>query len=86
MVSGNKDLLGPLAEIYRSGLDRKGCAISQDADGISLNTFCRPVHNDICRAKAELIRVYTAAHRRDLINELKSRAASDATCPETLQK
>jgi tetratricopeptide (TPR) repeat protein len=86
MVSGNKDLLGPLAEIYRSGLDPKGCAISQDADGISLNTFCQPVHNDICRAKAELIRVYTAAHRRDLINELKSRTASDATCPDTLQK
>jgi tetratricopeptide (TPR) repeat protein len=86
MVSGNKDLLGPLAEIYRSGLDPKGCAISQDADGISLNTFCQPVHNDICRAKAELIRVYTTAHRRDLINELKSRTASDATCPDTLQK
>jgi tetratricopeptide (TPR) repeat protein len=86
MSSGNKEILGPLAELYRGGLDPKGCAISQDASGISLNTFCEPVHNHFCRAKAELIRVYTEANRRDLIDDIKARTASDTSCPDTPQK
>jgi len=86
MASGSKEILGPLAELYRSGLDPKGCAVSQNANGISLNTFCEPVHNHICRAKAELIRVYTGADRRDLIDDLRSRTASDAGCSEAFQK
>jgi tetratricopeptide (TPR) repeat protein len=86
MSSGNKEILGPLAELYRGGLDPNGCAISQDASGISLNTFCEPVHNHICRAKAELIRIYTQANRRDLVDDLKSRTASDTSCGDTPQK
>lgn len=86
MSSGNKEIFGPLAELYRGGLDPKGCAISQDANGISLNTFCEPVHNHFCRAKAELIRVYAEADRRDLIDDIKARTASDTSCPDTLQK
>jgi tetratricopeptide (TPR) repeat protein len=86
MSSGDKNLLGPLAELYRSGLGTKGCAFSQDASGISLNTFCEPVHNHICRAKAELIRVYTEANRRDLIDDIKARTAADTSCPDTRQK
>jgi tetratricopeptide (TPR) repeat protein len=83
--SGDKNLLGPLAELYRSGLDPKGCAISQDANGIALNNFCEPVHNHFCRAKAELIRVYTEANRRDLIDDIKARTAADTSCPDTPQ-
>jgi tetratricopeptide (TPR) repeat protein len=86
MSSGSKEILGPLAELYRNGLDPKGCAVSQDANGVSLNTFCEPVHNHICRAKADLIRVYTNANRRDLIDDLKSRTASDTSCPDIPQK
>jgi protein O-mannosyl-transferase len=86
MSSGDKNLLGPLAELYRGGLDQKGCAISQDANGISLNTFCQPVHDDFCRAKAALIRVYTEANRSDLIDDIKARTAADTSCPDTPQK
>jgi tetratricopeptide (TPR) repeat protein len=86
MTSGSREILGPLAELYRNGLDPKGCAVSQDANGVSLNTFCEPVHNHICRAKADLIRVYTNANRRDLVDDLKSRTASDTSCPNTPQK
>jgi tetratricopeptide (TPR) repeat protein len=86
MSSGNKEILGPLAELYRRGLDPKGCAVSQDANGVALNTFCEPVHNHICRAKAELIRVYTEANRRDLIDDINARTASDTSCPDTPQK
>ena len=86
MSSGDREILRPLAELYRNGLDPKGCAISQDAGGFSLNTFCEPVHNHICRAKAELIRVYTRANRGDLIEDLKSRTATDTSCGDSLQK
>jgi protein O-mannosyl-transferase len=86
MSSGDKNLLGPLAELYRSGLDPKGCAVSQDANGIALNAFCEPVHDHFCRAKAELIRVYTEANRPDLIDDIKARTASDTSCPDTPQK
>jgi tetratricopeptide (TPR) repeat protein len=86
MSSGDRQILGPLAELYRGGLDPQGCAISQDANGISLNTFCEPVHNHICGAKAELVRIYTQANRRDLIDDLKARTASDASCGDTSQK
>jgi protein O-mannosyl-transferase len=81
MISGNGDFLQPVSDLYLRGLDPKGCAISRDANGVaSLNTFCEPVHNDICRAKVDLIRVYTQAHRQDLIDDLKSRMAADTPC------
>lgn len=86
MSSGDRGILGPLAELYHRGLDPKGCAVSQDANGISLNTFCEPVHNHICRAKAELIRVYTNANRSDLIDDIKSRTATDTSCDASTQK
>jgi hypothetical protein len=86
MTSGSREILGPLAELYRNGLDPKGCAVSQDANGVALNTFCEPVHNHICRAKADLIRVYTNANRHELIDDLKSRTASDTGCPDIPQK
>ncbi len=85
MSSGDRGILGPLAELYRRGLDAKGCAFSQSADGIALNTFCEPVHNHICRAKSELIGVYTNANRHDLIDDLKSRTA-DTSCGDSPQK
>jgi len=86
MASGDRGILGPLAELYHRGLDPKGCAVSQDANGISLNTFCEPVHDHICRAKAELIRVYTNANRSDLVDDLKSRTATDMICGDSPQK
>jgi len=85
MVSGNHDLLAPLAELYRRGLDPKGCATTQDAGGTSLNVFCEPVHAHICRARTDLRRVYERAHRRDLIDDLKSRTATDSACPDSAQ-
>jgi hypothetical protein len=86
MASGNIEILGSLAQLYRGGLDPKGCAVSSDANGIALNTFCEPVHNHICRAKAELIRVYTEARRRDLIDDINARTASDSSCSDTPRK
>ena len=86
MASGDRGILGPLAELYHRGLDPKGCAVSQDANGISLNTFCEPVHDHICRAKAELIRVYTNANRADLLEDFKSRTAADVNCGDSSQK
>ncbi len=86
MASGDRGILGPLADLYRSGLDVKGCAVSQNANGISLNTFCEPVHNHICRAKSELIRIYTNANRVDLVDDFKLRTASDVNCGDNSQK
>jgi len=76
MTSGNGDALVPLSALYRGGLDTKGCAITKDIAGDSLNTACDTVHADICRAKAQLLFIYVAAHRQDLIDDMKSRTAN----------
>jgi len=86
MSSGDRQILGPLSELYRGGLDTKGCAVSQNSSGVALNTFCEPVHNHICRAKTDLMRIYATANRRDLIEDLKSKTASDSSCAESPQK
>jgi tetratricopeptide (TPR) repeat protein len=80
MASGNPNILRMLSQLYSSGLDPEKCAITLDASGASLNTSCKPVHDDICRAKAALTSIYTEAHRLDLIDDLNGRTGGGLSC------
>ena len=71
LVSGSPatpEFLEPLQDLYRTGLDPKGCAIVQGARGQSINASCEPVHDELCRASADLVAIYRRYHRADLVD------------------
>ena len=80
LVSGNTSLVLTLRELYKAGNDPQGCAITQSAQGASLNASCAPVHRDLCRASAELSKLYGHQERPDLADQIKSRAIDQFQC------
>ena len=58
MVSGDRRILEMLRMLYKTGLDPQGCAITQGPRGEGINNLCAPVHNEICKALADLGAVY----------------------------
>lgn len=80
LASGNQSMVLTLRELYKTGLDPQGCAITQSADGPTLNASCAPVHRDLCRASAELSNLYAQQQRADLAHQIKSRAIDQFQC------
>jgi protein O-mannosyl-transferase len=82
MTSGNRDpwFLETLRGLYRTGLDPQGCAISQGAQGESLNNSCETAHNEICQASADLTGIYRRKLRPDLA-DLTKQGALQLGCP-----
>ena len=79
-LTDNLRFLGPLDSIYRSGLDTEGCAIVRTANGPTLNKSCKFVHNEACKALANVTKVYRDTRRGDLAEQTKSRAINEFTC------
>ncbi len=80
LISGNRAFLQPLRELYRAGLDPKGCAIVNTGGGESLDNSCEPVHAEICRASADMVEVYRSALRSDLAEQTEERALDEFGC------
>jgi tetratricopeptide (TPR) repeat protein len=80
LVSGEQSLLGPLAVLYKYGVDPEGCAIKQTAGGPLLNNQCAPVHKEICAASADLIGRYRQFQHADLAAVARSRAVEQFGC------
>ena len=80
MISGDPWFLEKLRWLYGTGLDRKGCAIVQGARGEVINNSCEPVHNEICRALADLVTVYRRDRRPGFADQTKERAL-ESGCP-----
>jgi protein O-mannosyl-transferase len=80
LASGNQTLVLTLRELYKTGLDPQGCAITQTPDGPSLNSSCAPVHRDLCRASADLSTLYRQELRGDQADVIKSRAMEQFGC------
>lgn len=80
LVSGGRGFVEPLRKLYLTGLDPKGCAIEQGPHGESINNSCEPVHNEICRASAELMEVYRRNLRTDLAEQAEERAIEEFGC------
>jgi tetratricopeptide (TPR) repeat protein len=80
LVSGEQGLMGPLAVLYKYGVDPEGCAISHNANGPFLNNACPKVHKEICEGSAELIGLYQQNFRPDLEATARSRATEQYGC------
>jgi tetratricopeptide (TPR) repeat protein len=80
LASGNQTLVLTLRELYKTGIDPQGCAITQTPDGPTLNSSCAPVHRDLCRASADLSALYAQELRGDQASAIKSRAMEQFAC------
>jgi tetratricopeptide (TPR) repeat protein len=49
-ASGDRNLLTELLDLYRSGVDSKGCAVRNGPHGPTLNPSCEIVMKDLCQA------------------------------------
>jgi protein O-mannosyl-transferase len=81
LVSGNQNLVAALSQLYRGGLDPAGCAIKQTPQGVQLDPSCAPVHDNLCRASAELSQLYKKGQREDVGAAIKSQAIQQFGCP-----
>jgi protein O-mannosyl-transferase len=81
LVSGNQNLVAALSQLYRGGLDPAGCAIKQTPQGVLLDPSCAPVHDNLCRASAELSQLYKKGQREDVGAAIKSQAIQQFGCP-----
>ncbi len=65
LISGQRNILKMLDALYRSGVDREGCAMTQGANGMILNNSCAIVHDETCRAWAEIIQLNMQVNRQE---------------------
>jgi tetratricopeptide (TPR) repeat protein len=86
LVSGQRNLFGMLDVLYRSGVDREGCAMIRGANGITLNKECAVVHQETCQAWAELIQLYKQGEWNELADHARSRAIDNFGCSADMQK
>jgi len=68
LVTSDSGLRRDLVNLYRSGLDTKGCAIAPGPTGSMMNPSCEMVHRHICAAS------------RGLPQKLKERVVRDFGC------
>jgi hypothetical protein len=80
MVTGDTALRAAVIEMYRGGLDRSGCAITEGSNGPVLNQRCDIVLRHICAASAEAVAVFTAAGRVQLADSARTTALQQFGC------
>jgi hypothetical protein len=81
LVTKDPGLRAELVNLYRNGLDTKGCALMPGADGPALNPLCEAVHRHLCAASAGTIHIRLESGRRDLAEDMRSSALRDFGCP-----
>jgi hypothetical protein len=86
LLSGQRSILGMLDALYRSGVDPQGCAMTQNANGAVLNNSCAVVHDETCRAWAEIIQLNLQNNRQGVADEMRSRAMEHFGCAGNLQR
>ncbi|HEY4838304.1 MAG TPA: hypothetical protein VIH72_06845, partial [Candidatus Acidoferrales bacterium] len=86
LISGQRNILNMLNALYRSGVDPQGCAITQSGNGMILNNSCAVVHDETCRAWAEVIQLNAQNNHQDVADEMRSRAIEHFGCAANLQR
>jgi protein O-mannosyl-transferase len=81
LISGQRNILNMLNALYRSGVDPQGCAITQGANGMILNNSCAIVHDETCKAWAEVIELNIQNNHGEVADEMRSRAIEHFGCP-----
>ena len=84
LITGDRKLFPLVQNIYKNGLDAKGCAFAQTPRGPTFNTACEIVRTDLCKASAELIRVLRQVQEPDVADKIKQRALTTTGCSASL--
>jgi protein O-mannosyl-transferase len=80
LISGDQKIMPLVQDVYRSDLGNENCAFRETAEGISLNTSCEIVHNDICRASNNLIRLLQQDQNKTAADQVNDRALEKFAC------
>ena len=80
MLTGNADLRAAAIDLYRAGLDQKGCAVTASPNGPSLDASCAIVQQHMCAASREAAGIQRAQGRADLAQGLDALAAREFKC------
>jgi tetratricopeptide (TPR) repeat protein len=83
LVTSDPVLRARLALLYRSGLDREGCALIAGPNGPAINQECDIVRQNLCRAAPGALRTLAGAGRQDLVRQLKVSLVQDSGCSAT---
>ncbi len=81
MVTGDQTLRDSVIDLYRSGLDRDGCATTVGPSGPTLNPACEPVRRHLCLASRDAAQTQRARGRNDLAENLETAALESFGCP-----
>ena len=81
LITHNRGFLPRLRSIYAGGLDPKGCAFVQTANGPNLNNSCEIVHAGFCKASVELTDIYRKNQKPDMAADLERQATEEFGCP-----
>jgi tetratricopeptide (TPR) repeat protein len=76
IVTGDTGLRRELIDLYRGGLDTKGCATTPGPYGPAMNPSCGIVRRHMCMAAAQVLPLYGQMGRGDLIEKTKLAVAS----------
>ena len=83
MLTGNADLRSAAMDLYRAGLDEKGCAVTTSPKGPTLNSSCEIVRQHMCAASRDAAGTQRAHGRADLAQGLDALAAREFRCEPT---
>jgi tetratricopeptide (TPR) repeat protein len=83
LVSKDKRFLPLLQNLYQSGLDPRGCAITQTPGGQMLNNSCEITHRHICEAFTGVIRVSLESNHRILADSIKKKGVVEMGCTQS---
>jgi hypothetical protein len=86
LVSGQRNLLGMLEALYRSGVDPEGCAFTRNGSTANLNNSCAVVHRQTCEAWADLVQTYDENVRPELAGQARSQAIENFGCAADSRK
>jgi len=82
MLTGDADLRAAAIDLYRAGLDQKGCAVAASPNGPSLDSSCDIVRQHMCTASGEAAAIQRAQGRADLAQGLDALAAREFKCKQ----
>jgi protein O-mannosyl-transferase len=80
LMTRNAEFFPRLRSLYASGLDPTGCGFVQTANGPRLNYSCEVVHNELCKASAELMDIFKQNQKPDVVADLRRQAADQFGC------
>jgi protein O-mannosyl-transferase len=81
LVTSDQGLRQELVDLYKTELDPQGCAITAGPYGPAINPKCPIVHQNLCDAGLDAIRIRLATGHPEIAAEMKENFLHDYACP-----